>query len=55
MLLFSKLYVCVCEYPEKLEGMGFPGAGVTHGCELPYMGTGNQVQVVEKATWILGH
>lgn len=60
-------YVCLggwvsrCEYVLVIagthRGFGFPGAGVTDGCEPPNMGSENQTRVFWKSSrlsWLLG-
>ena len=46
------LYVCTClRKPEK--GTGFPGAGITGGCELSGMGAGKKTYPLEKKPVLL--
>lgn len=46
LILLFLIFLCVCLYKHKccsqwLEMMYIPGAGITHGCELPDVGPGN--------------
>lgn len=64
VLLFTRFLMCVwvsgCEYVLVIagthRGFGFPGAGVTDGCEPPNMGSENQTRVFCKSSrlsWLL--
>lgn len=52
---FTFIFVCVCTYGyvymyiyplRSKDAVGIPGAGITGGCEMPYVGMGT-------ITWII--